>query len=96
MKCILRNMCAAPYLCCHFCPTKKCPDRCNDKVWECKYYTSDACEVCNYESTSTPPEFMIKRSGKYKREQLAIKLAKEQAEKLALKEKKRGGENAKR
>ena len=94
MKCVLRNRCEASYLCCNFCQSKKCRERCQDKHENCKYFSSDLCDIYDEETTNSPPEFMIKRSGKFKREQLAIQIAAEQAAKTATNKEKRGGKNA--
>lgn len=45
MRCILRNACNTPHLCCHYCKTKRCTWRCRDKDKcarsTCKYFVAE-------------------------------------------------------
>lgn len=41
MKCYLKNRCATPNRCCHFCKQKNCWQRCNDNHKGCQWFVNE-------------------------------------------------------
>lgn len=40
-KCVWKNMCSTPHLCCRFCKSKTCDVRCTDELQVCKFLTDE-------------------------------------------------------
>lgn len=56
MKCNLKNFCEKNFLCCHFCPNKKCWQRCNDKIADCKWFSAEKVDISDVSSVQAPPK----------------------------------------